>query len=601
MNSSNEQLQEKKAILEQELKRVNLELANVLNLNDTLALENKEKDETIGMKEQQLIDLQEKDHQEIEQYLQERTCLEEYFSHEVDVVNDSIKKLVDLKQRYNNLETENSKLAASTEELKEKMSSDAKVHAELLHNINRNMRTMRQEMEATFRKELVEMDLHFQRQAFEAMDDEKKKAMLANSKLKDELALQSVGISNLGVRCGRDRQQFKEIKEKMKSIGAQVNTRRQKLSDLQMKKMQSGLNICTFEAELNVAIEKESSLKLQLDRWPSYDELDEVESNLEVAMRAQDRMLNVWTSRMKKSKVVENDYKKSNFINSTKTGNSALSMPVGDAIPCGETLGQIKDCDYNEDLEEALQPIRGKESTLLPAEATVSTCVSQIIHILKSNVRTESCDETYSSSTNVPPAQDLERAQYVKELVNKLKKIKKNFPPPAAFASTGVDGDEADNVSLLSQKSAASKIREEQRLIEDGRWLEKPKSFENDLATSNVMNIGRTSELPKTKFTDVFLPNDVCMEPPLISNDLLEKMKLSSSAPNLRSKSAGLLDDMSTTSNTSKKLKKSSKREDPLAVSKVKHSKHSLSAINLRAKNSKAEKIIKMMSKTYST
>jgi hypothetical protein len=100
MNSTNEQLQEKKVILEQELKRINLELANVLNLNDTLALENKEKDETIGQKEQQLLDLQEKDNQEIEQYLQERTCLEESFSHEVDVVEDSIKKLVDLKNRY---------------------------------------------------------------------------------------------------------------------------------------------------------------------------------------------------------------------------------------------------------------------------------------------------------------------------------------------------------------------------------------------------------------------------------------------------------------------------------------------------------------------
>lgn len=599
MNSSNEQLQEKKAILEQELKRVNLELANVLNLNDTLALENKEKDETIGMKEQQLIDLQEKDHQEIEQYLQERTCLEEHFSHEVDVINDSIKKLVDLKQRYDNLETENSQLAASTEELKKKMSSDAKVYAEMLHNINRNMRTMRQEMEATFRKELVEMDLHFQRQAFEAMDDEKKKAMLANSKLKDELALQSVGISNLGVRCGRDRQQFKEIKKKMKSIGAQVNTRRQKLSDLQMKKMQSGLNICTFEAELDVAFEKESSLKVQLDRWPSYDELDQVETNLEVAMRAQDRMLKVWTSRMKKSKVIENDYKRSNFINSTKTGNSALNMPVADAIPCGETLGQIKDCDYNEDLEEALQPIRGKESTLLPAEATVSTCVSGIINILKSSVRNESCVETYSGSADVPPAEDLERAEYVKELVNKLKNIKKNFPPPAAFAS--VNTDETDDVSLLSQKSAASKGKEEQTLTDDGRWLEKPKSFENDLATSNVMNIGRSSELPKTKFTDVFLPNDVCMEPPVISNDLLEKIKLSSSMPNLRSQSAGLPDDISTTSSVSKKMKKSTKREDPLAVSKVRHSKRSLSSINLRANNSKAERIIKMMSKTYAT
>ena len=153
MNSSNDQLQDKKTVLEQELKRINLELANVLNLNDTLALENKEKDDTISKKEQLLIELQEKDNQEIEQYLQERTCLEDSFSHEIDVMHDSIKKLLDLKNRcvlfnwhlaysnnppssfntifilrYDNLEAENSLLSSSMEKIKNKMASETTTH-----------------------------------------------------------------------------------------------------------------------------------------------------------------------------------------------------------------------------------------------------------------------------------------------------------------------------------------------------------------------------------------------------------------------------------------------------------------------------------------
>lgn len=99
MNSTNEQLQEKKSILEQELKKVHLELAKVLNLNDTLALENKLVDETIGKKEQQLVSLQEKDSQEADQYLQERTCLSDSFAHEVNIMEDSIKKLENMKNR----------------------------------------------------------------------------------------------------------------------------------------------------------------------------------------------------------------------------------------------------------------------------------------------------------------------------------------------------------------------------------------------------------------------------------------------------------------------------------------------------------------------
>ena len=68
------------------------------------------------------------------------------------------------------------------------------------------------------------MDLVFQRQAFSSMDDTKKKALLANSKLKDELALQSVGISNLTVRCGRDKQNQKLIREEMKKMEQKVSS-----------------------------------------------------------------------------------------------------------------------------------------------------------------------------------------------------------------------------------------------------------------------------------------------------------------------------------------------------------------------------------------
>ena len=137
----------------------------------------------------------------------------------------------------------------------------------------------------------------------------------------------------------------------------------------------------TFETELEEAIDKEIKLKGQLDHWPSYDELDEAESSLEVAVTAQERMLKIWTSRMKKSDVVESDYKRSNFINSKKSGGSSLTLSGAHQVSCRDTLAQIKDSNYNADLEEALQPIRGKESTLLPSEGTVATCVNQVIWV----------------------------------------------------------------------------------------------------------------------------------------------------------------------------------------------------------------------------
>jgi len=44
------------------------------------------------------------------------------------------------------------------------------------------------------------MDLAYQRSAFAALDDRKKKAMLRSSKLKDEISLQGIGMANLSTR-----------------------------------------------------------------------------------------------------------------------------------------------------------------------------------------------------------------------------------------------------------------------------------------------------------------------------------------------------------------------------------------------------------------
>ena len=63
----------------------------------------------------------------------------------------------------------------------------------------------------------------FQNQAFNEMDVAKKKAILANSKLKDELALQSVGISNLTVRCNRDKYYVRETRQEMQKIFVKVS------------------------------------------------------------------------------------------------------------------------------------------------------------------------------------------------------------------------------------------------------------------------------------------------------------------------------------------------------------------------------------------
>ena len=66
------------------------------------------------------------------------------------------------------------------------------------------------------------MDLTCQLKAFSSLDEKKKKEMLTNAKLKDELALQSIGISNLGARLTRQTEVMEKTKKKIAKMEEEV-------------------------------------------------------------------------------------------------------------------------------------------------------------------------------------------------------------------------------------------------------------------------------------------------------------------------------------------------------------------------------------------
>eukprot|EP00602_Paraphysomonas_sp_CaronLab_P001618 CAMPEP_0185031938 /NCGR_PEP_ID=MMETSP1103-20130426/19685_1 /TAXON_ID=36769 /ORGANISM="Paraphysomonas bandaiensis, Strain Caron Lab Isolate" /LENGTH=521 /DNA_ID=CAMNT_0027567639 /DNA_START=31 /DNA_END=1593 /DNA_ORIENTATION=- len=387
MNTTNDQLQEKKINLENELRRVQIELVEVLNLNDNLTLENKEKDDTISRKEQQLMELKDKDAQDIEQLKTERKCMVDYYEHEFAVLNDSIKRIELLRDRYNALLEENAVIQSSVERLKEQMSAEGLEHAKEVHETNAGMRVMREQMEATFRKELVEMDLVFQRQAFTAMDDHKKKAMLANSKLKDELALQSVGISNLSVRCARDKQSYKSIKQDMKLIGEKVKNLRAKLTSIQLKRLQLHEDIRLAEENLQKMKQKESQLEVDIEKWHDIEVLNKANEQIKVLQDIESRELNTWRDRLKLLAELNDALRPLKGIEPMSASQCSGQQSTGSSL---STLALIEEIRNSHDLKQALRPLAGKESTLLPSNGSVAMCVKQLLQVLK---YTPGCDE----------------------------------------------------------------------------------------------------------------------------------------------------------------------------------------------------------------
>ena len=91
-----------------------------------------------------------------------------------------------------------------------------------LHDMNKNMRLLRLAMESKLRRELTGLDISFQKEAFDSLHERQKQAMFENAKLKDEVALQGVGIANLSARLARQKIQYDKCMKQLNYLNAKV-------------------------------------------------------------------------------------------------------------------------------------------------------------------------------------------------------------------------------------------------------------------------------------------------------------------------------------------------------------------------------------------
>jgi len=120
-----------------------------------------------------------------------------------------------------------------------------------MHEKNLEMKHLREDMEKKMRDQLVtcifasnlfphclhspipfphtvntpqnKMDISYQKDAFAALSERHKKAMFQNAKLKDEVALQGVGLNNLGSRLAKQTQQHDVCNRELKTMNKRVS------------------------------------------------------------------------------------------------------------------------------------------------------------------------------------------------------------------------------------------------------------------------------------------------------------------------------------------------------------------------------------------
>lgn len=89
--------------------------------------------------------------------------------------------------------------------------------------MNKSMLELRHAMETKLRRELTGLDINFQREAFQALHERQKQAMFENAKLKDEVALQGVGIANLSARLAKQKILQNKCQKHLQFLNAKVS------------------------------------------------------------------------------------------------------------------------------------------------------------------------------------------------------------------------------------------------------------------------------------------------------------------------------------------------------------------------------------------
>lgn len=169
---------------------------------------------------------------------------------EVSAVKEETKHDADLQVlRMRGLETDAAAMSDMEREmgrLRERVASllgeleqQGRHHAEETHRLTKESFSLRIKLEQTFRSTLQEIDGKYKEQAFSQLARDSKNALVENSKLEEELAIQSIGIESLLARYKRQSQVLQQAKQDTSLHKHEESLRLEQLRKLKKERMSS--------------------------------------------------------------------------------------------------------------------------------------------------------------------------------------------------------------------------------------------------------------------------------------------------------------------------------------------------------------------------
>ena len=143
---------------------------------------------------------------------QELEAAKEEAAHSEVVWKEKNNRLLQDTAHIQDIETENIKLRDRVGLLLNELERRGSVFAEESHRIKNDAFNLRIQLESTFRKTLHEMDVKYKDEAFNALGEDSKNALIENSKLEKELTIQSIGIEALLKRYNNQLKMHRELK-----------------------------------------------------------------------------------------------------------------------------------------------------------------------------------------------------------------------------------------------------------------------------------------------------------------------------------------------------------------------------------------------------
>eukprot|EP01033_Poteriospumella_lacustris_P013358 gene13358-9564_t len=242
------------------------ELDDILAMAELYHKTIEEKDRDLVTKDARLKATKEKNQAELWQLNMELRSSQEALQHELTFHQTEVHSLSHAKQRYLDLFNDNLRLKASIDELESLYQKEVTTHATQLHSLNRERKDLRKAMEEKLRKDLAGLEIAFQQQAFDALFDSQKLAMFENAKLKDEVAMQGVGITNLTGRlakqrkaCDKCRSYLRKYRQKAERLREQLAIVTSRKNDIAKRKKELEEEECRLQEQAQQILHKHSA------------------------------------------------------------------------------------------------------------------------------------------------------------------------------------------------------------------------------------------------------------------------------------------------------------------------------------------------------